>query len=159
ADKRGPHNRLGAGLQVGTVRFLGHFLTEDPLAVPWSAVEYVASQLGIEDPSVVKRYTERQQTVYEHSWEIGRAYGYRDFVDADVRDAIEEFMSARAWIHAEGAVALFEQARAWLRRERVLLPGVSVLARLVSRVREEADQRAYQSLASVGWVFQTDPGS
>jgi hypothetical protein len=132
ADKRGAHNRLGAGLQVGTVRFLGHFLTEDPLEVPWSAVEYVASQLGIEDPSVVKRYTERQQTAYEHSWEICRAYGYRDFVDAGVREALEEFMSARAWIHAEGAVALFEQARAWLRRERVLLPGVSVLARLVS---------------------------
>ena len=56
-------------------------------------------------------------------------------------------MSARAWIHAEGAVALFEQAKAWLRRERVLLPGVSVLARLVSSVRDEADQRAYRSLA------------
>jgi len=39
-------------------------------------------------------------------------------------------MSARAWIHAEGAVELFEQAKAWLRRERVLLSGVSVLTRL-----------------------------
>jgi hypothetical protein len=80
-------------LQVGTVRFLGHFLTGDPLEVPWSAVEYVASQLGIEDPSVVKRYTERQQTAYEHSWEICRAYGYRDVVDAGVREALEEFRS------------------------------------------------------------------
>jgi hypothetical protein len=75
ADKRGPHNRLGAALQVGTVRFLGHFLTEDPLDVPWSAVEYVAEQLDIEDASVVKRYTERQQTAYEHSWEIRRRTG------------------------------------------------------------------------------------
>ncbi|MEU1813391.1 DUF4158 domain-containing protein [Micromonospora aurantiaca (nom. illeg.)] len=147
ADKRGPHNRLGAALQIGTARFLGHFLTEDPLEVPWSAVEYMADQLAIEDPSVVKRYTERQQTAYEHSWEIRRAYGYRDFADASVREALEEFMSARAWIHAEGAVALFEQAKAWLRRERVLLPGVSVLARLVSSVREESDQRAHRSLA------------
>ncbi|MFG3711663.1 Tn3 family transposase [Micromonospora sp. NPDC047730] len=147
AHKRADHHKLGLGLQVGTVRFLGHFLTEDPLDVPWSAVEYVASQLEIADPSVVKRYTERQQTAYEHSWEIRAAYGYRDFGDAGVRESLEEFMGARAWIHAEGAVALFEQTRAWLRRERVLLPGVSVLARLVSSVREEAAQRAYRSLA------------
>jgi hypothetical protein len=56
-------------------------------------------------------------------------------------------MNARAWIHAEGAVALFEQAKAWLRRERVLLPGVCVLARLVATVRGDADQRMYQTLA------------
>jgi hypothetical protein len=30
ARKRGAHNRLGAGLQIGTVRYLGHFLTEAP---------------------------------------------------------------------------------------------------------------------------------
>lgn len=86
AGKRGAHNRLGTALQIGTVCFLGHFLTEDPLEVPSPAVEYVAGQLDIEDPSVVKRYTERQQTAYEHSWEIRRAYGYRDFVDAGVRE-------------------------------------------------------------------------
>jgi hypothetical protein len=118
ARKRGAHNRLGAGLQIGTMRYLGHFLTEDALDVPWSAVEYVAGQLDIADPSVVKRYTERRQTAYEHSWEIRAAYGYRDFTEPGVRDALGGFMSARAWIHAEGAVALFEQARAWLRRER-----------------------------------------
>jgi hypothetical protein len=63
------------------VRYLGHFLTEDPLEVPWSAVEYVAGQLDIADPSVIKRYTERRPTAYEHSWEIRAAYGYRDFAD------------------------------------------------------------------------------
>src|SRR5690349_4144555 len=62
ARKRGAHNRLGVGLQIGTVRYLGRFLTEDPLDVPWSAVEYVAGQLDVADPSVVKRYTERRQT-------------------------------------------------------------------------------------------------
>jgi IstB-like ATP binding protein len=40
------------------VRYLGHFLTEDPLDVPWSAVEYVAGQLDIADPSVVKSFGE-----------------------------------------------------------------------------------------------------
>ncbi|MEU8927197.1 DUF4158 domain-containing protein [Kitasatospora sp. NPDC048545] len=44
---------------------------EDPLAVPWPVVEHSAAQLGIEDPSVVKRYTERRQTLYDHSFAAG----------------------------------------------------------------------------------------
>jgi hypothetical protein len=36
-------------LQIGTVRYVGHFLTEDPLEVPWAAVEYVACQVEITD--------------------------------------------------------------------------------------------------------------
>ncbi len=35
----------------------------------------------------------------------------------------------------------------WLRTERVLLPGVSVLARLVMQVRAEATNRLYEALA------------
>ncbi|WP_457469776.1 DUF4158 domain-containing protein [Streptomyces sp. TE4109] len=34
-------------MQWGTVRMLGTFLTEDPTAVPASAVRFVAEQLGI----------------------------------------------------------------------------------------------------------------
>ncbi|MBE1489580.1 hypothetical protein H4W31_005218 [Plantactinospora soyae] len=55
ANKRGEHNRLGVAVQIGTVRYLGHFLTEDPLEVPWSAVEHVAGQLDVADPSVIKQ--------------------------------------------------------------------------------------------------------
>lgn len=147
ATKRGERNRLGVGLQIGTVRYLGHFLTENPSEVPWSAVAYVASQLDIADPSVIKRYADRQPTAYQHAREIRAAYGYRDFADPGVREPLVEFMGARAWIHVEGSVVLFEQAKAWLRRQRVLLPGVSVLARLVSTVRDEADLRMYRLLA------------
>ena len=38
-------------------------------------------------------------------------------------------LEGRAWTHAEGPYRLFAQAVAWLRRNRVLLPGASVLAR------------------------------
>nr|WP_277611213.1 DUF4158 domain-containing protein [Streptomyces scabichelini] len=53
-----------------TVRYVGRFLVDDPLDVPWSVVEHLAAQLGIEDPLCVKRYTERLKTAYEHAWEI-----------------------------------------------------------------------------------------
>ncbi|WKX69348.1 DUF4158 domain-containing protein [Streptomyces sp. XD-27] len=34
-----------------TVRYVGLFLGEDPLNVPWPVVEHLAEQMGIEDPS------------------------------------------------------------------------------------------------------------
>jgi hypothetical protein len=48
-------------LQLVTVRFLGTFLT-DPLDVPLAVLDYVAAQVGVDDPSCVKRYTEREKT-------------------------------------------------------------------------------------------------
>jgi hypothetical protein len=66
------HNRLGFALQMCTVRCLG-LLLEDPLDVLWSEVAYVAEHLGVEDPSVVKRYTERQMAAYEHAWKSAAA--------------------------------------------------------------------------------------
>ncbi|WP_442941933.1 DUF4158 domain-containing protein [Nonomuraea sp. NBC_00507] len=53
---RGRHIRCGFALQLVTVRYLGRFLA-DPLEVPNEVLDVVAAQVGIEDPSCVKRYT------------------------------------------------------------------------------------------------------
>ena len=81
----------------------------------------MAGQLDVADPSVIKRYTERQPTAYEYSWEIRAAYGYQDFAGDGVHESLVEFMGARAWIHVEGAVALFKQAKAQLDEARDVL--------------------------------------
>ena len=122
ARRRSDHHRLGFAVQLGTVRSLGRFL-EDPLDVPWLAVEFLAEELEIGDASCVKKYAQRPQTPYEHAWEIRDRYGYRSFDDQGCAEAFARFLDGRAWTHAEGPVALFEQATGWLRRNRVLLPG------------------------------------
>lgn len=142
-QRRGDHHRLGFAVQLGTVRFLGTFLT-DPLAVPSAAVEYVAAQLGIGDPACFSAYAERAKTLYEHAWEIHRAYGYRDFAEAEVE--LRDFLAARAATSTEGPHALFDRATAWLIERKVLLPGVTILARLIVAVRAAASERLWRLL-------------
>jgi TnpA family transposase len=147
AKRRGDHNRLGFALQMCTVRYIGLFL-EDPLVVPWPVVEHLAAQLEIEDASQIKRYTERQMTAYEHAWEIREAYSYQLYEDHAQGRKFRAFLHGRAWTaHAEGPKALFDHSVGWLRRNRVLLPGVSVLARQVAEVRRMAEERLHATVA------------
>jgi hypothetical protein len=142
-------------VQLGTVRAVGRFL-EDPLDVPWPAVEFLAGQLEIGNASCVKKYVQRPQTPYEHAWEIRDRYGYRSFDDPGWAGAFARFLEGRAWTHVEGPVALLGQAAGWLRRNRVLLPGVTVLARQVAAARETAGARVYAALAAA--TRSVDPG-
>ncbi|WP_344315970.1 DUF4158 domain-containing protein [Acrocarpospora pleiomorpha] len=123
--RRAARRRSAAwAVQWGTVRMLGVFLTEDPLAVPPGVVAFVADQLAL-DPSDFAGYGQRQQTVYEHAWEIRELLGYRDFSAGEAE--IREFVAARVWSSVEGPRALFDRARVHLLKERILLPGITVL--------------------------------
>ena len=146
ARRRGDHMKLGFALQLVTVRYLGLFL-EDPLAVPAVVVDFVAGQLGIADPSCVKRYTDRDKTRFDHAWEIQRACGLKDFTDAE--EQLREWVAARSWTSGDGPKAVFRDAVRWLRERDVLLPGVTTLARLVASVRDETAQRLWRALESL----------
>jgi TnpA family transposase len=148
--RRGSHMKLGFALQLVTVRYLGLFL-EDPVDVPTVVVDFVAGQLGIDDPSCVKRYTEREKTRFDHAWEIQRACGLKEFTEAEAE--LREWVAARAKASGDGPKAIFNDAVRWLRERDVLLPGLTTLARLVASVREEATQqlwRKLEALLSVG---------
>jgi hypothetical protein len=121
ALRRSDGHRLGMAVQICTVRYIGTFLGDDPLAVPWEVVDYLAKQLGIEDSSCVKRYAERRMTPYNHAQEIRERFGYRDYSDRKWSREFRTFLYGRAWTHAEGPVALFNHAVTWLRRNQVLL--------------------------------------
>lgn len=116
----------------------------------------IVSTAWIEDASVVKRYVDRPKTAYEHAWEIRDAYGYHAYEDHAWGRRLRGFLHGRAWTQAEGPVALFDQAVAWLRRDRVPLPGVSVLARQVAEVREVAEARLYATVAQAARCADPD---
>jgi Domain of unknown function (DUF4158)/Tn3 transposase DDE domain len=141
--RRGEHMKAGFALQLVTVRWLGTFL-EDPLDVPGEVLEFVAGQLGIADPSVVKGYAGRMKTKSDHQQEIRRKYGLRGFADAEAE--LAGWVAARAWTSGDGPKAIFLDAMTWLRERKVLLPGVTTLVRLVARVRDDTTHRLWRVL-------------
>jgi hypothetical protein len=123
---------------------LGVFLTEEPTAVPAGVVGFVGEQLGV-DPDQFAEYERRSQTVYEHAWEIRGLLGYRDFADGE--GELRRFVAARVWSTTEGPRALFHRAVVYPVKERVLLPGITVLTRLVGEARKAENARLYGLLA------------
>jgi Tn3 transposase DDE domain/Domain of unknown function (DUF4158) len=142
---RGDHNRLGFAVQLGTVRFLGTFLA-DLTEVPPGVVAHFGRQLGIADATGSRRYA-AGETRWDHAAEIRRRYGYRDFHEGSAAAALARWLANRAWVSAERPGVLFDLATAQLVERKVLLPGVTVLARLVAQVRDRAASRLWRALA------------
>ena len=154
--RRGEHMKLGFALQLVTVRWLGTFL-EDPLEAPATVVDFVAAQLEVADPSQVKRYTGRTKTRFDHQWEIRQVYGLQEF--PDVEKEFVGWVAARSWTSGDGPKAIFLDGVAWLRKRKVLLPGVSTLARLVARIRDEQTRQLWavlEGLLSTGQRYVLD---
>ncbi|WP_007517809.1 Tn3 family transposase [Pseudofrankia saprophytica] len=144
ATAKGPRNRLGWAIQLGTLRYLGTFL-DDPADVPAVVVDYVAEQLGL-PPAALAGYGTAEHR-WDHQEQIREAYGYRKF-DFDQWFSLARWMYQRAWIGSERPTLLFDLATKRLLDHQVLLPGVTTLERLVSGIRERAEKRLWATLAA-----------
>ena len=67
---RGVYNRIGFAIQLGTVRFLGTFLS-DPIKVPSNVIHYISQQLGLGENTLEKyRFSDSNPSDGGHSIRI-----------------------------------------------------------------------------------------
>jgi hypothetical protein len=144
ARRRWAHMRLGFGIQLGTVRFLGTFL-DDPTRVPYGVVRNVARQIGVADLRCLEKYRQGNAR-WEHAAEIRERLGYRPFTDPPMQFRLNRWLYALCWTGSDRPGVLFDRAVAWLLANKVLLPGLSVLERTVSRVRGRANEQLWRRL-------------
>ena len=104
--------------------------------------------LYIPDPTCLERYLDRPATHHEHTADIRRRFGYRDFSEQPEHFRLVRWLHARAWLSNERLSILFDLATARLVERKVLLPGVTTLERLVASIRDRAIERLWQRLAT-----------
>jgi hypothetical protein len=116
-------------------------------------IAYLAKQLGIASPSCLARYRERVETHHAHATEIERRHGYRDFHQQPEHFRLVRWLYTRAWVSAERPIALFDLTTARLVKQKILLPGVTTLTRLVASVRDRAAARLWAPVCSARSSF------
>ena len=139
-----PVTQLGYAAQLVTVRAIGTFQS-DPAAVPEPVVATIARQLGIDDPGALAAY--RGMPVrWRYAAEIRDRCGYRDFAAQPGRFAFTAWLYRQAWADEVAPSVLFRAAHRQLLARQILLPGQSVLTRLIATVRKRATHRVH-----AGW--------
>ncbi|HBC3483147.1 TPA: DUF4158 domain-containing protein, partial [Vibrio parahaemolyticus] len=133
--------------QLGCVRFLGTFLI-DLNQIPTNTQWFVARQLNITNIGILSDYSQRETTRREHTALIRNQYGYREFV-WPWSFRLSRLLYSRSWISNERPSLLFDLATGWLIQHKILLPGASTLTRLISQIRDRAENRLWQQLSSL----------
>lgn len=146
-NRRGRANRLAVALLIGSVRFLGTW-PHDLSAIPVNVLWFVARQLGISDTGVLSDYSRRETTLREHQALVRSQYGYRDF-SWPWTFRLSRLLFTRSWLSNERPGLLFDLATSWLLQNKILLPGVTTLTRLISEIREKSASRLWSRLSGL----------
>jgi len=140
-DLRHSHTRLGFALQLCTLRFLSTFLL-DPTDVPVLVLRTLCEQLGLPDANSLPRYLERRPTALQHQLLIRSHLGYHAFEGLELLKFLR-WLYARVRLDDERPIALFDRCTEYLSTRHVLLPGASVLARVIVKFRDHAARHLY----------------
>jgi len=124
---------------------LPRYVPRPAYEVPRGALTYLARQPGISDPGCIRHYQDDAR--WRHVEEIRESYGYRELTEPPQVFRLVRWLYTRASVSAGRPSVLFDHATAWLVEHKVLLPGVTTLARLIARIRERAAARLWQILS------------
>jgi len=139
---RGPSNKVGFALLLSGVRLTGRFPADFEL-IGSTLLQHVCAQLRIEGMLFLD-YPQRQPTRYEHVERIKQCLGLRSFV-ADDQAIVADF--ARELVRAGTPPDdLSQHMEEYLRARQIVLPGVTVLDKLVTASTIKAEEELHETL-------------
>lgn len=136
------HFRLYIAIQMCAVRLYGRFLNQiNDLSS--RIAHYLAVQLEL-PPSLTIEVPEREATYLEHRQNIMNYLGFQKF-DETAQTPLETWLIQQARL---GSLPdkLFQQAEHYLLDRRILLPGPSVLERLIIHICSDEHTQLFESI-------------
>ena len=136
------NSRLYIAIQLCTVRLYGRFLAKIEELSP-RIITYLVSQLKL-SPSLTVAIPEREATYLKHRKNILKYLKFHRF-DNDVQIQLQHWIEQGA---RNGILpgSLLPQAEIYLLNKQILLPGVSVLERLIIRVCSEVHSEVFEKI-------------
>lgn len=115
--------------------------------VPDSVLRTLAVQLQLPRTISLERYLVREPTRFEHQAEIRKMLGYKDFDSVEVLHLMR-FLYTHLLVTDERPIELFDRLTQRLIQRHVILPGPTVLAQIVVRVRERVITRLHRQITA-----------
>lgn len=150
--KRGLQNRFGFALQITSIRFLGMSFN-DLEKMPYNAKRFVANQIDVNNIKILGDYGKRDVTKREHLAEIKAFYDYSDLSEGWLF-RINRMIYYKVWIGDEKPSVLFDNSVSWLLQNKILLPGITTLERIIARIRDRIYGIIWKSLSDIPSNFQ-----
>ncbi len=141
---RRDHNRLGIALQLAVLRYPGWTLFQIK-DIPNQILDYIAKQIDV-SPQEYTQYAKRVATRNEHLEELRQHYGYQNLSFGMYRIIAQYTLQ-----HALGngnTDYLIRSTIKELRRQKVILPAMTTIERIVWEARQRAEERIFKSISS-----------
>jgi TnpA family transposase len=140
--RRRDYNRIGFAIQLCVLRFPGWSLN-DVEPIPIKVLQHLARQLNV-DPDSFALYSSREATRYEHLGEIRNIYGFRNFSSSEYR-TISRLLLKHAMQNGN-TMYLIQTLIEELRKQKVILPGMTTIERLVWETKARAEEKVFNVL-------------
>jgi len=142
-NHRRDYNRIGFAVQLGIIRYCGWSLSQVK-EIPDIVLEYISRQIKINKEEFML-YKKREATKNKHLEEIVREYNYHYFNNYQYKK-ISSFLYPHA-METSNAIHLIDSTLEELRKNKVFLPAISTIERIVWEVRDKAEKAIFNFIS------------
>lgn len=141
--RRREENRLGFAVQLAVLRYPGWPYTHIK-SIPESVIHYMSKLIGA-TPSSISLYPQRENTLWDHLKELRSEY---DFVTFTLREYRIAFKHLHQLAFENGdAIHLLHECIDFLRKNKIILPAITTLERMVWEARAMAEKKLFNTVS------------
>ena len=140
--RRREDNRLGFAVQLAVLRYPGWSYTHLK-SIPHSVIQYIAQQIHV-PAAAIHSYGQRENTLWDHLKEIRKVYGYQEFTSKEYRQLSKHLLPLA--LENGDSMYLLNACFDYLRQQKIILPALTTLERVVWETRDRAEERIFNQI-------------